>query len=162
MCLAELIVRLPKVSDDSRSIVSKTLATFPSEGSSMLFLLIFPRFVFFKGILTPTLFRDISASLTGEEWRWLGRRLGITRIRLEAIDHDHGDDAPYYTLLAWFKRVPRSADKPLILIQALININRWDLAQDLQHMIDDQRQEQRTAARDGEFISPTLLSLIAR
>lgn len=105
-----------------------------------------------SGVLTPTLFRDMSASLNGDEWRKLGRRLNITRIRIEAIEHDYHDDAPYYMLVAWFKRVPRSSDKVLILTQALININRWDLAQDLQSIKDDKRMEQRTLTKDGKNI----------
>ncbi len=103
-----------------------------------------------SGILTPQLFRDMSASLNGDEWRKLGRRLGMSRIRLEAIEHDYHDDAPYYMLFAWFKRVPRSSDKVLMLIHALININRWDLAQDLQSFKDDKRTEQRTLSKEGK------------
>ena len=102
------------------------------------------------GILTPALFREISSGLLGDEWRRLARRLGLTRIRIEAIDRDYPDDTPYYMLLAWFKRVPRSTDKVSILIQALMNINRWDLAQDLQTMRDDKRQELKTANKDGD------------
>ena len=100
-------------------------------------------------MLTPALFRDISTSLLGDEWRKLARRLGMTRIRIEAIEHDYHDDAPYYMLLAWFKRVPRSTDKVLILIHALKNINRWDIAQDLQSIKIDKRQEQRMSPKDG-------------
>jgi hypothetical protein len=92
----------------------------------------------------------MSASLNGEEWRKLGRRLGMTRIRIEAIEHDYHDDAPYYMLVAWFKRVPRSSDKVSLLTHALININRWDLAQDLQSFKDDKRFEQRTLPKDGK------------
>jgi hypothetical protein len=105
---------------------------------------------FISGVLTPTLFRDMSTSLIGDEWRKLGRRLGMTRIRIEATEHDYHDDAPYYMLLAWFKRVPRSSDKVSLLIHALININRWDLAQDLQSIKDDKRTEQRTLSTDGK------------
>ena len=108
-------------------------------------------FFYLSGILTPTLFRDISASLHGEEWRWLARRLGMTRIRIEAIEHDHHEDAAYHMLLAWFKRVPRSTDKLVLLINALMNINRWDLAQDLQAIKDDKRQEQKTSSKDGKM-----------
>jgi len=50
-------------------------------------------------------------------------------------------------LLAWFKRVPRSTDKVSLLINALMNINRWDLAQDLQTMKDEKRQELKTSSR---------------
>lgn len=103
--------------------------------------------------MTPTLFRDISANLINDEWHRLGRRLGITRIRLEAIEHDHGEDAPYYTLLTWVKRVPRSADKPVMLIQALVGINRWDLAQDLQNLKDERRQEQKLSTNGGKTTS---------
>jgi hypothetical protein len=53
-------------------------------------------------------------------------------------------------LLAWFKRVPRSTDKVLLLIHALTNINRWDLAQDLQTMKDEKRQELKTSSKDGK------------
>jgi hypothetical protein len=91
----------------------------------------------------------MSVSLNGDEWRKLGRRLGMSRIRIEAIEHDYHDDAPYYMLLAWFKRVPRSSDKVILLTQALININRWDLAQDLQSIKDDKRSEIRTLSKDG-------------
>ncbi len=79
----------------------------------------------------------------------MARRLGLTRIRIEAIEHDYYDDAPYYMLLAWFKRVPRSSDKVLLLIHGLMNINRWDLAQDLQTVKDDKRQELKTSSKDG-------------
>jgi hypothetical protein len=103
-----------------------------------------------SGILTPALFRDIAASLIGDEWRWLARRLGITRIRIEAIEHDYHDDAPYYMLFAWFKRVARSTDKVLLLSHALMHINRWDLAQDLQSMKDDKRQELKSSSKDGK------------
>jgi hypothetical protein len=102
---------------------------------------------FLLGILTPTLFRDISSSLVGDEWRRLARRLGLTRIRIEAIEHDHQADAPYYMLLAWFKRVPRSTDKISLLIHGLMNINRLDLAQDLQTMKDERRQELKISSR---------------
>lgn len=93
----------------------------------------------------------MATSLNGDEWRRLGRRLGMTRIRIEAIEHEYQEDAPYYVLLAWFKRVPRSADKLLILTHALININRWDLAQDLQTVKDDKRSEQGTFSKDGNI-----------
>jgi hypothetical protein len=76
----------------------------------------------------------------------------MTRIRIEAIECDYHDDAPYYMLLTWFKRVPRSADKVLLLIHALMNINRWDLAQDLQTMKDEKRQELKTSSKDGKRI----------
>jgi hypothetical protein len=135
VCLAELVIRLPKPLEEVRTPVPKQLTTFTGEG-----------------ILTPPLFRDIATSLLGDEWRWLARRLSVTRIRIEAIEHDYNEDAPYYMLLAWFKRVPRSADKSLLLIQALMNINRWDLAQDLQSMKDDKRQEQKTSSKDGKII----------
>ena len=72
---------------------------------------------------------------------------------MEAIEHDYHDDAPYYMLFAWFKRVPRSTDKVLILIHALMNINRWDLAQDLQSMKEDKRQELKTLSKDGKNIN---------
>ena len=104
---------------------------------------------YISGILTPALFRDMSANLVGDEWRRLGRRLGMTRIRIESIDRDHHDDASYYMLLTWFKRVPRSSDKVSLLIHALISINRWDLAQDLQSLKDDKRAEQRSYSKDG-------------
>jgi hypothetical protein len=74
----------------------------------------------------------------------------MSRIRIEAIEHDYHDDAPYYMLVAWFKRVARSSDKVLLLAHALMNINRWDLAQDLQSIKDDKRMEQRTLSKDGK------------
>lgn len=91
----------------------------------------------------------MSTSFNGDEWRKLARRLGMTRIRIEAIEHDYHDDAPYYMLLTWFKRVPRSSDKVSLLTHGLININRWDLAQDLQAIQDDKRTEQGGLSRDG-------------
>jgi hypothetical protein len=104
---------------------------------------------FISGLLTSTLFRDISTSLVGDEWHKLARRLGMTRIRIEGLEYSYHDDAPYYMLLAWFKRVPRSSDKLLLLINGLMNINRWDLAQDLQSIKDDKRSEQRTLPKEG-------------
>ena len=146
VCLAELVVRLPKPHEDIRTPTPKTLPTFVSEGklksSTHYFLLIL-----LLGLLTPTLFRDIATSLNGDEWRRLARRLGLTRIRIEAIEHDHQADAPYYMLLAWFKRVPRSTDKVAILVHGLMNINRWDLAQDIQTMKDEKRQELKASSR---------------
>ncbi len=50
-------------------------------------------------------------------------------------------------LLAWFKRVPRSTDKVSLLIHGLMNINRLDLAQDLQTMKDERRQELKISSR---------------
>ena len=92
----------------------------------------------------------MSTSLNNDEWRKLARRLGMTRIRIEAIEHDYREDAPYYMLIAWFKRVPRSSDKVVLLSQGLISINRWDLAQDLQSIKEDKRTEQRTLTKDGK------------
>ncbi len=123
------------------------MPTFTSEGKTNSLPQLFSFFSFLPGILTPTLFRDISSSLVGDEWRRLARRLGLSRIRIEAIEHDHQPDAAYYMLLAWFKRVPRSTDKVSLLINALMNINRWDLAQDLQTMKDEKRQELKTSSR---------------
>lgn len=134
VCLGELVIRLPKSPEPIRTPTPKLLPTFTGEG-----------------ILTPALFRDISSSLLGDEWRWLARRLGLTRIRIEAIERDHQEDAPYYMLLAWFKRVPRSTDKVPLLIQGLMNINRWDLAQDLQNYKDEKRQELKTYSLDGRM-----------
>ena len=105
-----------------------------------------------SGILTPALFREISGNLTNEQWRTLARRLGMTQIRVEAIEHDYPDDTCYFMLLAWFKRVPRSADKVNILIQALIAINRWNLAQMLQNLRDEKRQEQILLSREGQIL----------
>lgn len=104
------------------------------------------------GILTPTLFRDLSTSLTGDEWRRLARRLGMTRIRIEAVEHDYHTDAPYYMLLTWFKRVSRASDKVLLLIHALKTINRKDLAQDLQSIKEDRRYDQQTMSKEGSTI----------
>ena len=107
-------------------------------------------FVFFySGILTPALFRDLSTSLSGDDWRRLGRRLGITAVRLESIEHDHQEDAAYYMLLTWFKRVSRASDKVLILINALRLINRKDLASDLQSIKEDKRYEQANVTKEG-------------
>lgn len=94
--------------------------------------------------------RDISTNLVGSEWRRLARRLGMTRVRIEAIERDYPDDTAYCMLLAWFKRVPRSTDKVLLLIHGLSSINRWDLAQDLQNMKDEKRQELKTSSKDGK------------
>ncbi|CAF3628071.1 unnamed protein product [Rotaria socialis] len=134
ICLAELLVTLPKPPADMRAPVQKSLTSFTGEG-----------------VLTPTLFRDMSTSLNGDEWRRLARRLGMTRIRIEAIEHDYHDDAPYYMLLAWFKRVPRSSDKVILLTHGLMNINRWDLAQELQSIKDDKRSEQGTFSKDDQL-----------
>lgn len=98
----------------------------------------------------------MSSSLVGEEWRRLARRLGMTRIRIEAIERDYHDDAAYNMLLTWFKRVPRSSDKVSLLIHALMNINRWDLAQDLQSMKDDKHSEQVTSSKDGKLKNESL------
>ncbi|CAF0743578.1 unnamed protein product [Adineta steineri] len=133
-CLAEILVSLPKVSKEVRIPIEKTLSTFTGEG-----------------ILTSSLFRDMSASLVGDEWRWLASCLGMTNIRIEAIEHDYHNDAPYYMLLTWFKRVPRSSDKLLTLTHALVSINRWDLAQELQTIKDEQRHEQRTLSKDQQL-----------
>jgi len=94
----------------------------------------------------------MSASLVGDEWRWLARCLGMTCVRVEAIEHDYQDDAPYHMLVTWFKRVPRSCDKVLTLTHALMNINRWDLAQELQSIKDDKHYEQRAFSKDGKII----------
>ena len=134
VCLAELLITLPKPREEIPKPIPKTLTTFTSEG-----------------VLTPQLFRDMSASFNGDEWRKLARRLGMTRIRIEAIEHDYHEDAPYYMLLTWFKRVPRSSDKVSLLTHGLININRWDLAQDLQAIQDDKRVEQGSIPRDGKI-----------
>ncbi|CAF3282800.1 unnamed protein product [Rotaria sp. Silwood2] len=134
ICFAELLVTLPKPPTEIRPPIQKSLTTFTGEG-----------------VLTPTLFRDMSASLVGDEWRRLARRLGMTRIRIEAVERDYHEDAPYYMLLAWLKRVPRSSDKVLLLIHALTNINRWDLAQDLQSIKDDKRSEQGTFSKDEQL-----------
>ncbi|CAF2739920.1 unnamed protein product [Rotaria sp. Silwood2] len=134
VCLAELLIRLPKPREAIRAPTPKTLTSFTSEG-----------------ILTPILFHDISASLVGDEWRRLARRLGMTRIRIEAIGHEYQEDAPYYMLLTWFKRAPRSVDKDLLLIHGLMNINRWDIAQELQSMKESKRQEQNTSSKDDQL-----------
>ena len=95
------------------------------------------------------MFRDLSAHLSGDEWRRLARRLGMTRIRIEAIEHDYRDDAPYHMLLTWFKRVSRASDKVLILANALKLINRRDLAKDLQSIKEDKRYEQHAMSKEG-------------
>jgi hypothetical protein len=91
----------------------------------------------------------MSASLVGNEWRWLGARLGMTRMRLDAIERDYHEEAPYYMLLTWFKRVPRSSDKVLALTHGLVNINRRDLAQELQVIQKTKRSEQRPSTKEG-------------
>ena len=92
----------------------------------------------------------MSASLVGDEWCWLGIRLGMTRMRIDAIERDYRDEAPYYMLLTWFKRVPRSSDKVLALTQGLMNINRWDLAQELQAIQKAKRSEQPPLPKEGK------------
>ncbi len=153
VCLAELVIRLPKPREQTRTPPPKTLPTFTSEGKWTFLMGIFVYSSSFLGVLTPALFRDISERLNGDEWRWLARRLGITRIRIEAIERDYHEDAPYHMLFAWFKRVPRSADKVLLLINALRGINRLDLVQALQSMKDEKRQELRTFSNDGKMSS---------
>ncbi|CAF3790122.1 unnamed protein product [Rotaria sordida] len=134
ICIAELVIRLPKPREGIRVPTPKTSTTFTSEG-----------------ILTPILFHEISASLYDDEWRRLARRLGMTRIRIEAIEHEYQDEAPYYMLLTWFKRAPRSVDKDLLLIHGLMNINRWDIAQELQSMKEAKSQEQITSSKDDQL-----------
>ena len=73
----------------------------------------------------------------------------MTRIRIEAIEHDYHTDAPYYMLLTWFKRVSRASDKVVLLIHGLKTINRKDLAQDLQSIKEDRRYEQQTVSKEG-------------
>ncbi|CAF3343764.1 unnamed protein product [Rotaria sp. Silwood1] len=134
VCLAELVIRLPKPREGIRIPTPKTLTTFTGEG-----------------ILTPVLFHEISASLDGNQWHRLARRLGMSRIRIEAIGHEYQDDAPYYMLLTWFKRAPRSVDKDLLLIHGLMNINRWDIAQELQLMKEAKRQEQDISSKEDQI-----------
>lgn len=101
------------------------------------------------GILTPLIFHEIAASLTGNEWRRLARRLGMSKIRIEAIGQEYKDDPGYYMLLTWFKRAPHSVDKDLLLINALTSIKRWDIGQELEFMKEAKRQEKRTSSIDG-------------
>ena len=102
-----------------------------------------------SGILTSALFRDIATSLADGEWRWLANCLGMTRMRIEAIERDYRYDAPYYMLLTWFKRVSRSSDKIAALTHALVNIKRWDLAQELQTIKNTKRLDQSALSKDG-------------
>ncbi|UJR22588.1 hypothetical protein I4U23_025633 [Adineta vaga] len=134
VCLTEILVNLPKPSVESRKTIEKTLTKFTGEG-----------------LLTSALLRDMSASLVGDEWRWLASCLGMTRMRIEAIERDFHDDAPYYMLLTWFKRVPRSSDKVLLLTHGLMNIKRRDLVQELQTILNDKRLEQRTLSKDEQL-----------
>ncbi|CAF1289442.1 unnamed protein product, partial [Didymodactylos carnosus] len=94
--LAELVVRLPKVQNEtlSRPTTPKSPVTFTNEG-----------------ILNESVFRDLSNNLIGDEWKLVAKKLGLTRIRIESIQHDYRDESGYHMLLAWFKRVPKSADK---------------------------------------------------
>lgn len=132
VCQAEILVTLPKPSTAIREPMETTLSTFTGEG-----------------LLTAALFRDMSASLADDEWRSLAARLGMTRMRIGAIERDYRDEASYYMLLTWFKRVPRSSDKVLLLIHGLTKINRWDLAQELQDMQQKKRSEQRPSSKEG-------------
>ncbi|CAF0813702.1 unnamed protein product [Rotaria sordida] len=75
----------------------------------------------------------------------------MTRIRIEAIEHEYQDEAPYYMLLTWFKRAPRPVDKDLLLIHGLMNINRWDIVQELQSMKEAKSQEQITSSKDDQL-----------
>ncbi|CAF1133282.1 unnamed protein product [Rotaria magnacalcarata] len=134
VCQAELVIRLPKSTEGIRAPTPKTLTKFTPEG-----------------ILTPLIFHELSASLVGDEWRRLARRLGMTKIRIEALGHEYADDAGYYMLLTWFKRAPRSIDKDSLLINALTNIKRWDIAQELELMKEAKRQEQRISSRDDQL-----------
>ncbi|CAF1395614.1 unnamed protein product [Adineta ricciae] len=151
VCLVELPIRLPKAHEETRLISAKTSTTFVAEGTEFVFSTFSQIPHTSIGILTPALFRDIAVNLHGDEWRTLGRRLGITRIRIEAIEHDHRDEAAYYMLVTWFKRVSRSADKVVLLINGLTNINRWDLAQDLQAIRDERRQAQKISSKDEQL-----------
>ena len=76
----------------------------------------------------------------------------MTRIRIEAIGQEYHDEAPYYMLLAWFKRAARSTDKAVILIHALVTINRWDLARTLQSIKEEKHQEPKSISKDGNKI----------
>ncbi|CAF3425125.1 unnamed protein product [Rotaria socialis] len=134
VCQAELVIRLPKPSGEVRAPTPKTLTKFTPEG-----------------ILTPLIFHELSASLVGDEWCRLARRLGMTKIRIEALGHEYAEDAGYYMLLTWFKRAPHSIDKDALLINALTNIKRWDIAQELELMKEAKRQEQRTSSRDDQL-----------
>ena len=145
---------LPKPPEKLRTPIEKTLSTFSGEGTepcvcfrakklSDLFAI--------SGILTSALFRDISASLADGEWRRLASSLGMTRIRIEAIERDYRYDAPYYMLLTWFKRVSRSSDKVSVLTHALVNIKRWDLAQELQTIKNTKRLDQSALSKDGTY-----------
>ena len=102
-----------------------------------------------SGILTPAVFRDIASGLSSNERRRLAYRLGITQVRIEAIEHSDPADASYQILLAWYKRVSRSADNVAILMQALRSVHRSDLVQMLQSAKDERRRGQQLSAKDG-------------
>ncbi|CAF1506676.1 unnamed protein product [Adineta ricciae] len=133
-CLSEILLSLPKPPEKLRTPIEKTLSTFSGEG-----------------ILTSALFRDISMSLADGEWRQLANCLGMTRMRIEAIERDYRYDAPYYMLLTWFKRVSRSSDKVSALTHALVNIKRWDLAQELQTIKNTKRLDQSALSKDEQL-----------
>ena len=105
--------------------------------------------IVFQGILTPTLLHDIAMSLNGDEWRRLARRLGLTRMRIEAIERDFTEETAFHMLVTWFKRVSRSADKVSLIIHGLTNINRLDLVNELQRLKEERRQELKHSAKDG-------------
>ena len=150
ICLAELVIRLPKDNDAMPTPIAKTPVTLTNDGkretNDGVRHLSLGRL---SGILSPEVFRDIASGLSSSERRRLAYRLGMTQVRIEAIEHDYPADASYQILLAWYKRVSRSADNVAILMQALRSLHRLDLVQTLQSAKDERRRKQPVSAQDG-------------
>lgn len=122
VCLCDLELSIPKPENDIRPMSSKVRVQLKLEG-----------------VVTETMLKDLSREMD-EEWKKLAQILGIKTRRLQDIERVKSD-APleeiiYEMLITWIKSVQRSSDKATILMNALKNCGRSDLA----HLLNERQQ----------------------
>ena len=90
------------------------------------------------------------SSELGDEWKRVAQYLNVKRVRVQAIVRNNVNNdietTIYEMLLTWLKRVPKSANKVDMLVNALIASGRLDLGEVIRDREHDYRREQSLSA----------------
>ncbi|XP_059140663.1 death domain-containing protein 1-like isoform X1 [Physella acuta] len=87
-----------------------------------------------QGPIDKDLLMDIADQL-GDEWKKVAHHLGVHRARVQAIVRNvtvgerPGREAKYEMLVTWIKSAAKALDKVSVLSAALVNSDRYDLAE---------------------------------
>ncbi|ESO08860.1 hypothetical protein HELRODRAFT_168775 [Helobdella robusta] len=103
------------------------------------------------GFIDQAFLEDLSNRI-GDDWIRLADYLNVRRIRIQALNIDRANKNPAMdVLMTWIKRMPRSANKLSILMEALSSCGRRDLSNMLMERRNDERKKSPLYSKEARL-----------